>query len=69
MSNLKRRRHYRCWPHENGVEPGTPPFFYPDCVACEEKKAAGKVTGNEGPLDKKTQIQRALWRVAGYAPR
>lgn len=38
-----------CGPHTAGVRPGTPPFFYDGCPVCEQKKADGKVRGDEGP--------------------
>lgn len=39
-----------CNAHSKGVLPGSPPFFYPGCEVCEDKKARGQVTGEEGPL-------------------
>jgi len=39
-----------CTPHVKGVNPGTPPFFYEWCGKCQEKLAAGKVRGDEGPV-------------------
>jgi hypothetical protein len=36
-----------CAPHKAGVVPGHPPFFAAGCPKCEEKLAAGKVTGDE----------------------
>lgn len=41
-----------CGPHKVGIHPDDPPFYYEGCVMCEKKKAAGKVTGNEGHLTK-----------------
>jgi len=38
-----------CWPHMRGVPPGTPKFFVKDCITCEAKLVAGKVTGQEAP--------------------
>lgn len=38
-----------CTPHRRGVSPGHPPFFAPDCTRCQEKLAAGQVTGKEPP--------------------
>lgn len=37
----------RCSPHINGVPPEMKPFFVADCRVCQEKLAAGKVTGLE----------------------
>lgn len=41
-----------CAPHQHGVEPGHAPFFSKDCRRCQEKLAAGLVTGNEPPPTK-----------------
>jgi hypothetical protein len=38
-----------CVPHERGVSPGMRPFYVPGCPRCEQKRAAGIVTGDEGP--------------------
>lgn len=45
-----KRTNTMCWPHQMGVNPGTPPFFYDWCSKCQEKKVAGKVRGDEGPV-------------------
>ncbi len=37
----------KCDPHWRGVSPEMPPFFDPDCIVCQEKLVAGKVTGDE----------------------
>lgn len=42
-----------CGPHLNGVKPSYPPFFYDSCHQCQQKKAEGLVTGDEGPLGRK----------------
>lgn len=47
---MSKTRQKLCAPHDRGVRPEYPPFFYEGCPACEAKKAAGKVTGEEGPL-------------------
>lgn len=57
---------YRCPPHKTGVGPGRPPFFDPACHACQQKLAAGAVTGNE-PLPKanyRAQVRRGLNALA-----
>ena len=45
--------HQFCSPHTFGVPVNAAPFFYPGCPRCEEKKAAGKVRGDEGPVSRK----------------
>lgn len=40
---------WKCKRHTTGVEPNTPAFYVPGCCVCERKKAAGLITGNEGP--------------------
>ncbi|HYF53042.1 MAG TPA: hypothetical protein VEA41_02160 [Salinarimonas sp.] len=61
-----------CWLHRKGVPPEMPPFFFQGCRTCEDKKARGLVTGNEGPPDtrkKKLQARIAAKRLmAGDAP-
>lgn len=44
--------HGICSPHVHGVPAGCRPFFYAGCRVCEAKKAAGKVRGDEGPLNR-----------------
>lgn len=41
-----------CRSHRVGVPFDAPKFFIPGCEKCEAKKAAGLVTGKEGPLPK-----------------
>jgi hypothetical protein len=55
----------RCSPHTTGVPLGTPAFYITGCPACEAKKAAGTVTGDEGPPpDRHLQTGNALNRAA-----
>ena len=55
---MKPRNHrQRCSPHTQGVPPDMGPFFDPGCYVCLEKKAAGKVTGNE-PHPATTRVKR-----------
>lgn len=64
---------WKCKLHVTGVEPGTRAFYVPGCCRCEEKRAAGLVTGNEGSPEtiqerirakKATSIQRQQSRRA-----
>jgi hypothetical protein len=51
-----------CSTHVHGVAPGMPPFFNPGCPKCEEKKAAGKVRGDEGPSPDGGELRRMTSR-------
>lgn len=50
---------WKCKLHVTGVEPNTRAFYVPGCCTCERKKAAGLITGEEGPPQTRTEMARA----------
>jgi hypothetical protein len=55
--------HY-CSPHRSGVQPWMPPFYAPGCVTCEQKLAAGKITGQEPPPpNTRGRAAQKQWRI------
>lgn len=59
----------RCSPHRRGVLPGMPPFYQPGCIACEAKKAAGVITGNEPLPPRRGKEAQGAWRGIMFARR